>query len=124
MKNILWLTDNVTQIQPHAKALKYAGYTCVVCRTCIDAEEKISSGAYDLVLINDYVPVGGPDEHYVEGSPAGEQFYKMHKTMIPRVTFLTFNPAEGKVDMMSISDTRDFLEFIERELEHAVIECN
>lgn len=81
------------------------------------------TGAYDLVLITDYVPVGGRDFNYQSGIPAGQQFYEKYESQIPKVKFLTFNKiyGDGKVDMWSISDISDFLEFIRLELENATV---
>jgi len=121
--NILFITDNKAYVSSHVKRLLIAGHKVWLENRYKDAEDVLNKIDIDKILITDYVPCGSNDPIYEEGHrnniPTIETFLKKNESVLTGkpICFMHFVPKKVEgikcIDMMSVSDIEDFLNFVE-----------
>jgi CheY-like chemotaxis protein len=78
-KEVLWLDNDIAYITPYKNALEDIGYTITLVRSVGEAEFRLKSGSYRLVILDVMVPTKDQEEE--KGYPPIETDYG-HKTGI------------------------------------------
>lgn len=88
-KNILWLDNDPTWIDPYVAAIKQMGHEVTVVTTVTKAELAIKSNRYDLLILDVMVPtkteeeeIAYPPELTKGGTQTGLVFYQRMKELI------------------------------------------
>jgi hypothetical protein len=116
---ILFVMDSAYK-DAHVKALRLHGHECHTAETLSEAEELISSNAYDLTLLVKGTSIGRKNKYlslYSVDTPAVRTFLDLHRSELKEVLLFSFFVDDpGYLYLMDYADTKDFLALIERQI--------